>query len=68
MCVGGGGSSARSKRITDPTDLKISFSLVTKIGKKDALFINCYYTRNSVSRKQNREWLRQGPILQIAPT
>ena len=36
-CGGGGGgggeSSARSKRITDPTDLKISFSLVTKIGK-----------------------------------
>ena len=38
VCGGGGGgrsgeSSARSKRITDPTDLKISFSLVTKIGK-----------------------------------
>ena len=37
VCVGGGGgsgeSSARSKRITDPTDIKISFSRVTKIGK-----------------------------------
>ena len=39
VCGGGGGgggsgeSSARSKRITDPTHLKISFSRVTKISK-----------------------------------
>ena len=28
--------------------------------------ITCSYTRNSVSRKQNQEWLSQGSVLQIA--
>ena len=30
--------------------------------------MTCSYTRNSVWRKQNREWLSQGSILQITYT
>ena len=45
------------------TYMKISFSRITKISRKD---ITCSYTKKNVGRKQNHEWLTQGSILQIA--